>query len=116
MANSPFKTQWLRDDTLLVNPGTMLDADNAPEMVELISNTAQEPNRFVILDMRELEFISSAGVGSILGTVEMLRQNGGDIILCNMSPTIEHVFRVLDLLEYLSVRSTRDEALTACHS
>lgn len=104
----------LKDDTLVINPGRMLDNYNAHEMVEIITSAQAKGYKFIIMDMPNLEFLSSAGVGSILGTVETSREMGGDIILCNVSGTILHVLEVLDLVEFLTIKSTKKEALTLC--
>ena len=115
MDRPPIKTSVLRDDTLAVNPGRMLDNDNAQEMVDIFTSAHEKGYLFVIVDMADLEFLSSAGVGSILGTIETLREKGGDVILCNLSPTIEHVLKVLDLGDYLTIHPDREQAEIACH-
>jgi len=104
----------LKDDTLVIKPGRMLDNYNARDMVEAITSAQAEGYKFIIMDMADLEFLSSAGVGSILGTVGASREMGGDIILCNVSDTILHVLKVLDLADFLIIKSTEKEALTLC--
>jgi len=104
----------LKDDTLLINPGRVLDNNNAHEMVEIITKAQEGGYKFIIVDLAQLEFLSSAGVGSILGTIEISREAGGDIILCNLRPTIFHVLEVLDLVDYLTVREDTKEAASVC--
>ena len=106
----------LNDQTLVVKPGPILDNTNAHEMVGVITEAQKRGYRYIIVDMTDLEFLSSAGVGSILGTVDTSRQAGGDIILCNVSATILHVFNVLDLAEYLTIRQTEADAAQLCGS
>ena len=67
--------------------------------------------RYVIIDMAQLEFISSAGVGSLLGTVGESRSAGGDIILCNVSENIMDIFNVLDLADFFTIRPDKVEAV-----
>lgn len=95
----------------VVSPGKMLDNYNAGEMVEALVSARAGGVRFVIIDMAELEFISSAGVGSLLGTVSSFREQGGDLILCNVPPSVLHVLKVLDLDTYFTIRSGKSEAL-----
>ncbi len=94
--------------------GTMLDNNNAEAVVQAIVGARQRGCGFVILDCERLEFLSSAGVGAILGTIESFRDVGGDIVLCNVSATISHVLGVLDLLDFLSIKETREAALAVC--
>jgi len=70
--------------------------------------------KYIVIDMTSLEFISSAGIGSFLGTVETSREAGGDIILCHAREDILHVFQVLDLIDYLTIRISLDDARALC--
>ena len=110
------KALWeevIRDDTLVITTGVSLDNNNAHEMVDAILSAQSRGFTRIVIDMKNLEFLSSAGVGSILGTVEASREAGGDIILCNVSQNIMHVFSVLDLAEFLTVKENRTQAVEA---
>ena len=104
----------MNDNTLVLTPGMMLDNNNAHDMVEAITKAQTKGFKFIVMDMRNLEFLSSAGVGSILGTIEASRDMGGDIILFNASSTIQHVLEALDLADFLTISSTEQEAVALC--
>ncbi len=95
-------------ETIVLMPGRALDNANAHEMTEAICRAQEEGVKNIVIDMGEMEFLSSAGVGSILGTVEISRDMGGDIVLCGPSEKIVHILEVLDLRDYLTIKS-RDE-------
>lgn len=114
MDDKTFKQFVLTDKVLIINPGRILDNNNAHLMAQHLSDAKSKGLKFVIMDMAELEFLSSAGVGSILGSIEDFRGINGDIILCNASSTILHVFKVLDLDNYLTIKLTQEEALSFC--
>ena len=114
MSDEVFAKRALQNDVLRIDTGKMLDNNNAHEMVATINEALEAGYHHIILDMGHLEFLSSAGVGSILGTVEMARRAGGDIILCDASPTILHVLEVLDLSDYLTIKADREEAAAVC--
>lgn len=116
MSQSEIKKSNLNDFTRILKPCGSLDNNNAHEMVDLISAAQADRYKFIIIDMIDLEFISSAGVGSILGTVESSREAGGDIILCNASPSVLHVLEVLDLTDYLTIKSDEKEAACSCRT
>lgn len=54
----------------------------------------------IILDLEEVTFISSAGMGAFLSAVGELRKNGGDMVFVRMQDKISNVFRNLDVLDY----------------
>jgi len=100
----------INDETAIIKTGRELDNDNAHEMVETITDLQTNSYKFILLDFSDLEFLSSAGVGSILGTIEISREMGGDIIICNASEKIMHVLEILDLLDFFTLRKTIEDA------
>lgn len=114
MSDEKFATNAISDDVLEIAPGETLDNNNAHEMVTTINAALERGYKYILLDMSDLEFLSSAGVGSILGTVETAREAGGDILLCHVSPTVLHVLEVLDLADYLTIKPDKKTAAVAC--
>jgi anti-sigma B factor antagonist len=114
MDTNKFEEQMLADNISLILLGNILDNNNAEQLVQTILKTQERNIRYIIIDCSRLEFLSSAGVGAILGTIETSRDSGGDIILCNLADTILHVLQVLDLLDFLTLTATRDEAVALC--
>lgn len=112
--NQDISHRVLKDDTIIINPGKVLDNNNAHLMVEAINAAKAKGFKFIIMDMAKLEFLSSAGVGSILGNIETVRETGGDIILCNVPEVILHVLEVLDLADYFTIKPDEQGAATLC--
>jgi len=112
--DTTFATKKMSKLAIVIDTGKQLDNNNAHEMVEAITSAQNDGYKYIILDMHQLEFISSAGVGSILGTVEVCREIGGDIVLCNVSNTIMHILEVLDLAVYLTIKSDEEEVAELC--
>ena len=114
MTEERISRRQLNEDTILITAPKTLDNGNAHEMLSMITCAQAAKLKFIIIDMSHLEFISSAGVGSILGTLETSRETGGDIILCDVSANVHRVFQVLDLVEYLTIKTSMQEAEVAC--
>ena len=85
-----------------------LDAHTAPDL-EKTFQTLIDKNHFdIIVNCRELTYISSAGLGVFMAYIEDVRKNKGDIKLSNMSSKVYNVF---DLLGFpLLYDITKDEA------
>ena len=43
----------------------------------------------------DLTYIASAGLGAIMGVVEEIRTNGGDIRLAELNETVRNIFDIL---------------------
>lgn len=74
-----------------------LDAHTVPVFEDAIQNLLKEKIFNIIVNMQNLDYISSAGLGVFMGFIEEIRENGGDIKLSNLSAK---VFKVFDLLGF----------------
>lgn len=72
-----------------------LDAHTAPELEGVIERLVKERKFNLIVNCKDLSYISSAGLGVFMGYIEEVRKNKGDIKLSNMSPKIFNVFDLL---------------------
>ena len=102
------------DNVVVICPEKALDNNNAHEMSEAITRAQSEGYKYIIVNLSRLDFISSAGVGSILGVVGSSRASGGDIVLCNASDKVRHIFEILDLCDYLNIVESEEAALNKC--
>ena len=100
------KRRIIDNTTIRLDPGSALDNSNAHEMAAAISEAQNEGYSIIVIVMNSLEFLSSAGVGAILGAVEISRGMGGDIVLKDPSEKILHILDVLDLRDYLTIRTS----------
>jgi anti-anti-sigma factor len=80
-----------------------LGVEGATGVAGLFQVCLQEKAYKVIVDLQDVNFISSAGMGAFLSVVGELRANGGDIIFVKMSEKIARVFESLDVLDYFVV-------------
>ncbi|MBU1041247.1 MAG: STAS domain-containing protein [Proteobacteria bacterium] len=65
----------------------------------------------VVADLGGLEYISSAGLRSILSAAKKLKAGGGDLAFCGLSGIVAEVFTVSGFAKLLPVYATREEAL-----
>lgn len=83
-----------------------LDAHTAPELEDAFQQLIDEKQYDIVVNFRDLSYISSAGLGVFMGFIEDIRKNGGDIKLTNMKPKI---FRVFDLLGFPTLYDILDD-------
>ena len=85
------------EDVSIVYLKGYLDAHTAPDFESALQQLVDEERVRIIVNLAELNYISSAGLGVFMGFIEDVRTKGGDIKLAE--PT-EKVFRVFDLLGF----------------
>lgn len=74
-----------------------LDAHTAPKLEEAFQNLLKSERYNIVVNCRDLSYISSAGLGVFMAFIEDVRKHRGDIKLSNMTPK---VFNVFDLLGF----------------
>lgn len=72
-----------------------LDAHTAPEFESAIQSDIDAGHLQFVVDCAKLTYISSAGLGVFMGFIEELRERGGDIKICGLTPKVEQVFEIL---------------------
>ncbi len=72
-----------------------LDAHTAPELEKMLQQLMTSKKYNIIVNCRDLNYISSAGLGVFMAFIEDVRQQKGDIKLSNMSPKVYNVFDLL---------------------
>jgi|GEM_PF-1344138 len=79
-----------------------LGVEGATGVAGLFQACLQEEVFKIVVDLQDVSFISSAGMGAFLSVVGELRSRGGDIIFVKMSDKIARVFESLDVLDYFT--------------
>lgn len=63
----------------------------------LISGGAKK----ILLDIKDLEYIDSMGIGSLIKITKQVRTNGGDLAFVNTPQNIEDVFKLVHLKDFI---------------
>lgn len=79
---------------MVVSVKGRMDAVTAPEFEKkLFDLIAKDENTF-LLNFSDLEYISSAGLRSILATAKKLKEKQGKIVLSGLKGAVEEVFKI----------------------
>jgi anti-sigma B factor antagonist len=89
-----------------------LDAHTAPDLETAFQKLLTEKKYNVVVNCRDLSYISSAGLGVFMAYVEDIRKNRGDIKLTNMSPKVYNVFDLLGFPILYEIYKDEQEAVT----
>ncbi|MDP4199144.1 MAG: STAS domain-containing protein [Bacteroidota bacterium] len=91
-----------------------LDAHTATEFERFLERTVRtEHSHHIIIDFSKLEYISSAGLGVLMGLIEEVRAEGGDIKLAALPDKIFHILDLLGFPIVFQIFGSVDEARTA---
>ncbi|MEP5633178.1 MAG: STAS domain-containing protein [Tateyamaria sp.] len=87
-----------------------IDAAVAIEFKDVMRASTDEGNDIVILDLSEVHFIDSSGLGAIVAAMKHMGKSR-KLALAGLTPTVEKVFRLTRMDSVFSVFPTLDGAL-----
>jgi anti-sigma B factor antagonist len=90
-----------------------VDVATAPQLRERMVDLVSQGSAKIILDLGDVGFLDSTGLGVIVGCLKRARANDGDIVLvCDQRPILK-VLEITGLTTVFGVHATVDEALAA---
>ena len=86
-----------------------LDTDTAPQLQDKIDQTIDSTVHMVIMDLKRLEFLSSAGLRVIFKLKKQMDSHEGKFMLLNLQPQVRKVFDIIKALEGMNVFKSQEE-------
>lgn len=91
--------------------GELMGGDEAKKFQERIYSAIKNEEVHFILDMCEVKWMNSSGLGMIMGALTTLRSSGGDLKLACVSDRVRRPIIVTKLDSVLKMYLTADEAV-----
>src|SRR6476469_4848491 len=99
------------DVTVLQVSGRVVLGDGAPELRARMNDLVDEARLKFLLDLRDVTYIDSFGVGVIAAKYVSVRRKGGDVKLLQLSPRCRRALTISGLLRILQAFDTEADAL-----
>src|SRR5262245_8266072 len=95
--------------TYLVHPEGSLDSKTFGDLGVKVDALLEKSPRVIVFDMKDVNFVSSAGIGIILMAEQTLKPTGGKVLMFNLQPQIKKVFDIVQALPKQQVFSSLEE-------
>ena len=102
-----------RTDAVVLALSGKLDATTAKTFEDKILAEIDSGDRRFVLDLSQLEYVSSSGLRVFLLAAKRLHSADGKIVLCSLKEHVRQVFDLAGFSSILSLYGSRDEALKA---
>lgn len=86
-----------------------LNTDTAPGFEQQLDKVLAEGHQLTVLDMKDLDYISSAGLRVIFKAAKQARSAGRRLAAANRKPHIDKVFEILKALPDMAVFANDEE-------
>ncbi len=91
--------------------GDLIGENNGPEIIEVASNALKKDTNKCLIDISNVRYINSSGIGVLITLLTKFRNQGGDIILVNPSAHVNKLLIIIKLKNIFNIAQSEDEAL-----
>lgn len=88
-----------------------LDSNTSNDLEKRLFDLIQRGEKRFVLDFKELDYISSAGLRVLVKSVKELKQSDGKLCICSVKDYIKEVFDLCGFASFLPIHSTLDTSL-----
>jgi anti-anti-sigma factor len=101
-----------RGGAVLLRVKGRLDVKTAPILLQRVA-AIQGNGQNLVLNLSEVTFMGSSGIGALLVLVEQFQEQGGSVRFVSLSPAVDSVVKLLNLDRFLNIDLTENDALAA---
>jgi len=100
-----------QDNVAVLALSGRLDLASGATLKEHLKRLAEKNAVQVHLNLSEVEFINSSGLGALVSIMKEIRIQKGRLTLSNLASYVQEIFEITQLSHIFEIYSTEDEAL-----
>ena len=101
----------LIDDLLVINfAGDLIGEQSGPELMEIINDRINQKVLFAAIDISDIRYINSSGIGVLITILTKFRNKGGEVILVNPSEHVKKLLIITKLNAIFTIVNSIEEA------
>lgn len=101
-----------KNNIAIIKVGGYIDTTTSAELEHSLDTLLKANTHNIIIDLGNVDYISSAGWGIFISEIKGIREKGGDLKLVRMIPDVYEVFELLEFHYILRAFDTIEEAIS----
>ena len=101
------------DVLVLALSGELMGGDESKDFQDKIYNCIKEQDVQLVVDMKDVKWMNSSGLGILMAGLTTLRSSDGDLRLANVSDRVQRPIEVTKLDQVLKIFTTVEEAVNS---
>lgn len=93
-----------------------LDLANAAKLKETVKPLLENQQTSLHLNMKDVEFINSSGLGALVSLMKEIRVHKGRLTLSDLAPYVNEIFEITQLSHVFEIYQNMDEAIVSYES
>jgi anti-sigma B factor antagonist len=111
MADLTIQKNELNNGITFIKLTGFLDAHTFEQLDETIDELFENNRYKLVVDLNDLEYISSAGAGVFIGAIGTAQEHEGNVVLVSPTENVREVFELLGLSQIFPFAESRDDAI-----
>ncbi len=103
-------------DIVVLRLRGLIDSGTSQLLEDKFKDLVSGENVRVVVDLKGIDYISSAGWGIFVGEIKGIRERNGDIKLAGMTPDVREVFDLLEFNALLQPYDSKEDAVAVFES
>lgn len=100
----------IRNRKLIISlSGDLIGEDNGTAIIEVVNNTIQEKVLSCIVDISNLRYINSSGIGVLITILTKFRNKGGEVYLMKPSESVQKLLVITKLNAIFQIIQSESE-------
>lgn len=93
----------------ILEPSGILNAVKGNELRREITNLTSTGADIVLIDLKDVNFIDSSGLGALVASMQAVKQVNGKLFICSVNAQVRMIFELTKMDRILQIFPTRDE-------
>jgi len=106
-----FDVQEDQGVVILTLKGEMVGGPDAVVLSEKLHQLIAEDKAKVVVDMSQVRWMNSSGLGILIGGLNTVRKVRGDLKLCGLTEKPRHLMKITQLDKVFDICNTKEEAV-----
>lgn len=96
----------------IIRVGGYMEMTTSDELDKVLDSLIHKQSYQIIVDLANVDYVSSRGWSIFLSKIKEIRENGGDLKLINLTTNVYEVYKVLEFFWFLKVYDSISEAVS----
>lgn len=93
----------------VIEPSGILDGTKAGQLRQEVSNIVETGVDILLVDLKEVTFVDSSGLGALVSILKMVRVAGGRLFICSVNEQVRLLFELTSMDRVFKTFASRDE-------
>jgi len=97
----------MSSEVRVIQPLGRLDVNSATKFRREISEIAVTKPKYLLIDLTDVSFMDSSGLGALVSALKSIRTVDGDMAICSLSEQVQMLFELTSMSKIFKIYNDR---------